>query len=124
MMEKIRVLIAEDDALIGLLLGEMLESMNYDVCAIVDTEVDAVKAAARCEPQLMIVDQSLAEGDGLHAVETICGVRPVAHVFVSGDVRRLRSRAPDAIIVQKPYRTAELVRAIAAALATPTPAAA
>ena len=50
-----RVLVVEDDAMIGVLLGEMLEGMGYDVCGIEATEADAVTAAARFRPDLMIV---------------------------------------------------------------------
>jgi hypothetical protein len=38
-------------------------------------------------------------------------------VFVSGDAERIRARKPDAVVVQKPFRQAELVRAIHLALA-------
>ena len=65
------VLVVEDDAMIGLLLGEMLEGMGYDVCGIEATEADAVNTAARCKPDLMIVDVQLGDGSGVSAVNTI-----------------------------------------------------
>ena len=41
-MIALRVLVVEDDAMIGLLLlAEMLEEMGYDVCAVTATEEDA-----------------------------------------------------------------------------------
>src|SRR5690348_16349921 len=83
-----RVIVVEDDAVIGTLLAEMLAGMGYDVCAIEATESDAVSAAARCKPDLMIVDIGLGEGSGISAMDTIHRTRPVPHVFVSADVSR------------------------------------
>src|ERR1700722_4237230 len=67
----LRVLVVEDDAMIGVLLGEMLEGMGYGVCGIEATEGDAVTAAARYKPDLMIVDVHLGEGSGVSAIDTI-----------------------------------------------------
>jgi CheY-like chemotaxis protein len=112
----LRVLVVEDDAMIGVLLGEMLEGMGYDVCGIEATEAEAVTAAARCKPDLMIVDVNLGEGSGVSAIDTIHRAGPVPHVFVSGDIARVRALRPDSIVIQKPYRESELARVIQRAL--------
>ena len=70
-MTALSVLVVEDDAMIGMLLAEMLEDMGYTVCAVVATEEDAVADAARCKPGLMIVDEQLREGSGVSAMERI-----------------------------------------------------
>ena len=112
----IRVLVVEDDAIIGTLLAEMLAGMGHNVCAIEATEADAVSAAARCKPDLMIVDVRLGEGSGVSAIETIYRTGPVPHVFVSGDVAQVRTLRPSSIFMQKPYREADLARVIQQAL--------
>jgi two-component system, response regulator PdtaR len=76
-----------------------------------------VLAAARYKPDLMIVDAKLGQGSGVSASEEICRAGRLAHVFVSGDAERVRVRQPDAVVVRKPFRRAELVRAIEIALA-------
>jgi DNA-binding response OmpR family regulator len=114
-----RVLVVEDDAMIGGLLGEMLEGMGYDLCGIEATEADAVRAAARYRPDLMIVDVQLGDGSGVSAIETIHRARPVPHVFVSGDIARLRALKPGSIAIQKPYRESELALVIQRALKPP-----
>jgi CheY-like chemotaxis protein len=43
----LNVLVVEDDAMIGILLAEMLGDMGYNVCAVAATEDDAVADAAR-----------------------------------------------------------------------------
>ena len=117
-MKALRVLIAEDDALIAILLAELLAGMGHDVCATAATEAEAVIAATRHGPDLMIVDEGLARGgSGGSAVEEILHAGPRAHVFLSGDTEKVRGRRPDAIVVRKPFREAELARAIDVALA-------
>jgi two-component system, response regulator PdtaR len=117
LMKALRVLVVEDDALIALLLGELLAAMGHDVCATTATEAEAVAAATRYRPDLMIVDAGLGRGSGVTAVEEICQAKPVAHVFITGDAERVRLRHPDAVVVRKPFRQAELARAIETALA-------
>ena len=117
LMKSLRVLVIEDNALIAMLLSEMLTGMGHFVCATAATESEAVLAAAHYGPDLMIVDAGLGQGSGVSAVEEILRVGPLAHVFVSGDAERVRLRKSDAIVVRKPFREAELARAIDLALA-------
>jgi CheY-like chemotaxis protein len=115
--ETLRVLVVEDDALIAMLLGELLAGMGHDVCGTAATEAEAVTAATRYHPDLMIVDAGLGRGSGVSAVEEILRAGPVPHVFISGDAERVRRRQPKALVVRKPFRQAELVTAIEIALA-------
>ena len=118
-MKALRVLVVEDDMITGVLLGELLEQMGYDVCAIESTEADAVTAAVQYRPDLMIVDVQLGDGSGVSAVDEIIQTGPVPHFFVTADVSRLQLIRPDALVVQKPYRESDLADAIARALHAP-----
>jgi CheY-like chemotaxis protein len=115
-MTTLRVMVVEDDAMIGVLLAEMLEGMGYDVCAVEASEADAVIAEARWRPDLMIVDVHLGEGSGVTAVDRIHRVRPVPYVFVTGDISRIRALRPNSVSIQKPYRELDLARVIQRAL--------
>jgi two-component system, response regulator PdtaR len=115
-MKALRVLVIEDDALIAALLSELLAGMGHDVCATAATEAHAVAAAARHRPDLIIVDASLARGSGVAAVEEILRAGPVAHLFVSGNPGMVQALRPSAVVVRKPFREADLVRAIESAL--------
>jgi DNA-binding response OmpR family regulator len=115
-MKALRVLIVEDDALIGLLLSELLAGMGHKVCAIAATEADAVSAAIRNRPDLMIVDAGLGRGSGISAVDEILRAGSLAHVFISGDADMVRAHRPEAVILRKPFCEAELVKTIEAAL--------
>jgi len=119
-MKALRVLVVEDEMLIGMLLADMLGAMGYDVCAVEATEADAVAAAARCRPDLMIVDVRLRDGSGVSAVEEILRNRWVPHVFISGETSAIQALRPGAIAIQKPFRDMDLNRAIQRALDAPT----
>jgi DNA-binding response OmpR family regulator len=116
-MKALRVLVIEDDALVAMLLAELLASMGHEVCATAATEADAVMAAMRCTPDLMIVDAGLRGGSGISAVEEILRAGPVAHFFLSGDPGRVRTRKPDAVVLRKPFRQTELAKTIDIVLA-------
>jgi two-component system, response regulator PdtaR len=111
-MKALRVLVVEDDAVIGMLLADMLAEMGHDVCAIEATEADAVAAAVRCRPNLMIVDARLGDGSGLSAVEEILRTGLVPHLFISGDTFGVQARSPGAVVIQKPFRESDLAWAI------------
>jgi DNA-binding NarL/FixJ family response regulator len=99
----------------------MLEQMGHDVCAIELNEVDAVAAADRCRPDLMIVDVRLGAGSGISAVKEILRAGPVAHVFISGDLSEIRATLPGTVALKKPYHEADLASAIQRALAANPP---
>jgi len=109
-MKTLRVLVAEDNAIIGMLLAEMLEEMGHDVCGVEATEAEAVAAAARCKPDLMIVDARLGDGSGVAAIRTILLTGPMPHLFISGAI--VEADTPDAVILQKPFHEYQLERAI------------
>ena len=116
-MKALRVLVIEDDALITMLLSELLAGMGHEVCATAATEREAVRAATRYGPDMMIADAGLGRGSGVSAVEEILRAGPLPHVFISGDAATVRVRKPDAVVVRKPFREGELARAIDLALA-------
>jgi CheY-like chemotaxis protein len=115
-MKKLRVMLVEDDALIAELLAEMIVGFGHEVCAIEAGERDAVAAAAREKPDIMIIDAKLREGSGVGAIETILAFGPMPHILVSGDVTRVRILRPHATVLQKPYFEVDLILAMQKAL--------
>jgi two-component system, response regulator PdtaR len=63
-MNKIRVLLIEDQIDIATLLAEVLSGIGCSVCGIEATEAGAVAATQRVKPDIMIVDAQLREGSG------------------------------------------------------------
>ena len=105
--------------MIGPLLAEMLEDLGHIVCAVEVDAANAVAAAARFHPDLMIVDVGLGRVSGVAAVKEILRQGFVPHVFVTGDLLGNLSLGPDAVLIQKPYRCPEIVAAIARAVGGP-----
>ncbi len=117
MTKKLRVLIVEDEALIALLLADILASLGFELYDIVATEAKAVAAALSLLPDLMIVDAGLANGSGVDAMRTILQTRAIPHLFVTGNKRQVESLATDAVVLEKPFFIPELVQAIETVLA-------
>jgi len=113
-MNPLSILLVEDDALIGSLLAEMLAALGHGTAGIQTTEEGAVAAVARSKPDLMIVDLRLAKGNGIAAVERITCAGPIPHVFMSG--LGPLAAPPGAVVLTKPFREADLIRAIARSL--------
>jgi AmiR/NasT family two-component response regulator len=119
--ETIRVLIAEDEALIRLDLKEMLEEEGYEVVAEVGDGQQAVDRAGELRPDLVILDIQMPVLDGLSAAEQIAAARiaPVI-VLTAFSQRELVERARDAgamAYLVKPFSKNDLVPAIEVARA-------
>ncbi len=119
-MGVLRVLIIEDEILIALLFAEVLMEIGHEVCGSERTEAGAIAAAGICQPDLIIADVRLHEGSGINAVNSILKGGFVPHIFVSGDVIDSRAISSKAIVLQKPFFEAELIKAIARAVEPPT----
>jgi two-component system, response regulator PdtaR len=109
-MERLRVLIVEDDAIIGMLLAEMLKAMGHLVCGVEATEAGAIEAAARWHPDLMIVDAELRDGNGFEAMKSVLTSGPMPHIFMSGTVTGTGN--PYGPLLRKPFGEKDLMRAI------------
>lgn len=114
--ELLRILVVEDDAALAATLGEMLVRIGHNVCATASTQTDAIDAALQHRPDLMIVDYSLRQGTGVSAVDEILRCGSVPHFFVSGNAASVRAIRPDAAVLQKPFRSADLTKAISTVL--------
>ncbi len=120
-MEKLRVLIVEDNRVIAALLAELIEAIGHEVCGIESSESGSMAAALRLQPDLMIVDAQLQDGSGISAVEAIERDCHIPHIFVSGDASAVRRSKPNATVMQKPYFEVDLVLAIQSALSKAAP---
>ena len=115
-MQPLRVLVIEDDALIAMMLAEVLGDMGHKVCATAGTPAEAIAAARQENPDLVLSDVKLRDGNGIDAVEEILRSQPVPHMFMTGDIVGLKLRLPDAVVVRKPFSSNMLAKAIERAL--------
>ena len=71
-MEKARILIVEDEAIIAMEIESQLQSLEYEVTSIVDTGEKAIKKAEADKPDLILMDIRIkGEMDGIDAAEVI-----------------------------------------------------
>jgi CheY-like chemotaxis protein len=112
LMTPLRILIAEDDALIAMYLAQILVGMGHEICATTPDRAETISAAALHAPDLMIVDDGLRDGSGVLAVAEILKSGFVPHIFATGDCYRVLKADPQAIVLQKPFSAEALIRAI------------
>lgn len=117
MFAKLRIVIVEDNGLIAMDLADLLIAMGHDVCAIACGENDAVETAEVYQPDLMIVDGNLSQGDGVSAMKRILKHLKIAHLYITGNAHEIKDRVPGAVVVCKPFIMKELTQAIGIALA-------
>lgn len=112
----LRVVIAEDEALIRLDLKEMLEEEGYSVVAEAADGEAAVEQVTAQKPDLAIFDVKMPVLDGISAAERIAADRLAPVVILTAfSQRELVERARDAgamAYLVKPFTKADLVPAI------------
>ena len=110
----VRILVAEDEAIIRLDLVEMLTEARYVVVAQATNGVEAIALAQEHKPDLAILDVKMPELDGISAAEKIIEIAPVL-MLTAFSQKELVERARDAgamAYVVKPFSISDLVPAI------------
>ncbi|WP_163338026.1 response regulator [Desulfopila sp. IMCC35008] len=93
-----KILIVEDEALVGMMLARMVESHGFCVCDVVGTGEEAVAAYHSHDPGVILMDVSLGGSmDGIDAGREIRLTSEVPIVFFTGYYRdqNLLKRAED-----------------------------
>lgn len=115
-MSGLRVLIAEDEALIRLDLAEMLAEEGYEVVAQAANGEQAVAMAFEHRPDLVVMDVKMPKLDGIAAAGQIAAARIAPVVMLTAfSQRELVERARDAgamAYLVKPFSKSDLVPAI------------
>jgi AmiR/NasT family two-component response regulator len=112
----LRVVIAEDEALIRLDLREMLKEEGFDVVGEAADGEQAVALATELRPDLVICDIKMPKMDGIAAAAQIAGTRIAPVVMLTAFSQRdLIERARDAgamAYLVKPFEKRDLLPAI------------
>jgi two-component system, response regulator PdtaR len=116
-----RVVIADDESIIRLDLGEMLANLGYEVVGEGSDGAIAVELAHRLRPDLVIMDIKMPGMDGIAAAQelTRAKIAPVL-LLTAYSEQHLVERAREAGVIAylvKPFREAELLPSIEIALA-------
>ena len=107
------ILICEDNPIIALDLGGMLEEMGHHVCGTADTSTKGLQQCAKAKPDLVMVDLNLADGrTGLglvHSLADLC----IPSVIVSGETHTLPETTWAKAVVSKPFNEHLIAQALA-----------
>jgi DNA-binding response OmpR family regulator len=112
-----RILIVEDSTLVTDAFDILLSSAGYDV-AVAGSVAQAVESANQSAIDVMLLDLSLPDGDGLEVLESLQtnGHLPRATLAMTGhDDPRIRQRCLDAgcdDVLLKPLPIGEILRHI------------
>ena len=121
MTAALRLVVAEDEAIIRLDLVEVLRESGYDVVAECGRGDDAVALVAEHRPDLALLDVKMPGMTGIEAARAITAVSSTAVVMLTAfSQRELIDEASDAgamAYLVKPYKREELVPAIELAVA-------
>jgi AmiR/NasT family two-component response regulator len=113
---RLRVVIAEDEALIRMDLAEMLADEGYEVVGQAADGQQGVELAEQLRPDLVILDVKMPVLDGIAAAERIAAQRIAPVVILTAfSQRELVERARDAgamAYLVKPFSQSDLAPAI------------
>jgi len=111
-----RVLVVEDEALVAMNIEGALTEAGFEILGIVDTEADAVAAAEHLRPDVILIDITLREGDGISAAKAIQAKTKAHIVFISGNsdpgTLAAAGKLNPAGFIRKPFVTDRLARLV------------
>jgi response regulator NasT len=117
----VRVVIADDEAIIRLDLKEILEDAGYEVVAETGRGDDAIELITEHQPDVAILDIKMPGIDGIEVARRISGVSTTAVLLLTAfsqrDLIQEAREAGVAAYLVKPYRKGELIPAIESVLA-------
>lgn len=107
-----KVLIAEDDRLVGELIRQALIEHGYDVCGIARTVAEGVALGCLHKPDFAILDMQLADG-GLGTDIASQLDHHVGILYATGHLSEVwRNVADGDACISKPYRIDDLIRSL------------
>jgi len=117
------VLILEDNFLVAAHLAEVVETLGHDVTAMATTAEEAIAAAERRPPDVVLADVELGAAEsGIDAIAAIRAREHVPAVYVTAFPERVTAaeQAEPTFVVTKPFDARRLEMAMAAALGPAT----
>ncbi|MEO6715780.1 MAG: response regulator [Novosphingobium sp.] len=113
------VLIIEDEAIIGLHISSIVQSLGHRVIGMARTRNEAVAMAQQTNPELVLADISLADGSsGIDAVKDILSEMSVPVIFITAFPERLLTgeRPEPTYLITKPFEPETVIATIGQAL--------
>jgi CheY-like chemotaxis protein len=113
------VMIIEDEMLIATQLEALLRSLGHGVTTVVRTAKQAIAAAKKQPPKLILSDIQLADGSsGVDAVAAIVRETPCPAIFITAFPERLLTggRPEPAFLLSKPFKVEQIKAVVSQAV--------
>lgn len=80
----VRILIVDDHPVVRHGLAQLLSDQpDWEVCGEADNPTDAIKAFVELQPDLVVIDISLKNGNGIELIKELKALHPEARMLVS-----------------------------------------
>lgn len=119
-MKRLRILVADDEAIIRLGLKTILKELGHEIILAEDGR-EALRLALQTRPDLALLDIKMPFTDGLEVARALARKQPLPIVlltaFTQRDLIEQAARLPIHAYLVKPVKEAELAAAIEVAVA-------
>ncbi len=108
----LRLLIVEDDAMVAMLLEDMISDLGHKVTGVAAEMDEAAQLAASAAFDLAILDVNL-NGENTYALADALTARGIPFVFATGyGISSLKPEWQNAPLLQKPFMMDDLERVL------------
>jgi PleD family two-component response regulator len=109
----LKVLVLEDDAMVSMVLEDMLEDMGCRVLGPFDDPAATIEMIERESPQVGLLDVHLGQGEQPYGIARALAGRGVPFAFVTGHgVAQLPKEFIDRPVLQKPFHLTTMVKLV------------
>ena len=94
-MEKLRFVIAEDEAIILRSLSRYVEKMGHEVAGVALDGAEAVERIRAVQPNMVLLDLNMPEKDGIAIIREACLDRMIPVIIITGHYSELLMNRAD-----------------------------
>ncbi|MBP1991327.1 response regulator [Paenibacillus eucommiae] len=112
-----RILIVDDAAFMRMMIRDILSKNGYEVCGEANDGAQAIEKFKELKPDLITMDITMPEMDGIHALKEIKKIEPNAKVIMCSAMGQqamvidaIQAGAKDFIV--KPFQADRVIEAI------------
>lgn len=111
------ILIVDDAAFMRMMIKDILTKNGYNVIGEAENGIKAVEKFNECKPDLVLMDITMPEKDGIQALKEIKGIDPKAQVIMCSAmgqqamvIESIQAGAKDFIV--KPFQPDRVIEAV------------
>ena len=117
MVNKFKVLVVDDSVISHLVVGDILNNTEFDICSYAKTATIAVEEFKKCRPDIVTMDMNLPDGNGIECSRQILAINPKAKIVMISAMKdaSLITQGQEAGIssfLQKPVKAQTLIETL------------